>query len=61
MRHTWRWRTVALAADLPAAILADLLGLHVNTAVRWVTYARRDWTGYLAARTAASGKPIQDE
>jgi hypothetical protein len=30
---------------------ADLLGLHVNTAVRWVIYARRDWTDYLAART----------
>ncbi|MGH3192300.1 MAG: hypothetical protein ACRDPY_48345 [Streptosporangiaceae bacterium] len=42
----------ALATDLPAAILADLLGLHVNTAVRWVTYARRDWAGYLAARAA---------
>lgn len=42
----------ALAADLPAAILADLLGLHVNTAVRWVTYARRDWTDYLATRAA---------
>ena len=42
----------ALAADLPAAILADLLGLHVNTAVRWVTYARRDWADYLASRTA---------
>lgn len=42
----------ALAADLPAAILADLLGLHVNTAVRWVTYARRDWTDYLALRAA---------
>ncbi|WP_326812331.1 hypothetical protein OIE62_07425 [Streptomyces scopuliridis] len=41
---------MALAADLPAAILADLLGLHVNTAVRWVTYARRDWAAYLAAR-----------
>jgi hypothetical protein len=40
----------ALAADLPAAILADLLGMHVNTAVRWVTYARRDWADYLAAR-----------
>jgi hypothetical protein len=45
----------------PAAILAGLLGLHVDAAVRWVTYARRNWTGYLAARTAASGKPIQDE
>ncbi|MEV6871640.1 hypothetical protein [Amycolatopsis sp. NPDC051128] len=48
----------ALAVDLPAAILADLLGLHVNTAVRWVTYARRDWTDYLAAR-AAEPQPDQ--
>jgi hypothetical protein len=39
----------ALASDLPAAVLADFLGLHVNTAVRWVTYARKDWTDYLAA------------
>jgi hypothetical protein len=42
----------ALAADLPAAIMADLLGMHVNTAVRWVTYARRDWAAYLAIRAA---------
>jgi hypothetical protein len=42
----------ALAADLPAAVLADFLGIHVNTAVRWVTYARQDWTAYLAARDA---------
>jgi nitroreductase len=32
----------ALASDLPAAVLADFLGIHVNTAVRWVTYARKD-------------------
>jgi hypothetical protein len=51
----------ALAADLPAAILADLLGMHVTTAVRWVTYARRDWTDYLAARAADSSKPRQDD
>jgi hypothetical protein len=51
----------ALAADLPAAILADLLGLHVNTAVRWVTYARRDWTDYLADRAAEHGKPQRNE
>jgi hypothetical protein len=42
----------ALAADLPAAVLADFLGIHINTAVRWVTYARKDWTAYLAARDA---------
>jgi hypothetical protein len=40
----------ALASDLPAAVLADFLGVHVNTAVRWVTYARQDWAAYLAAR-----------
>jgi len=30
--------------------MADLLAMHVSTAVRWVTYARRDWAAYLAAR-----------
>lgn len=42
----------ALAADLPAPVIADFLGIHVNTAVRWVTYARQDWTAYLAVRDA---------
>ena len=42
----------ALACDLPAAVLADFLGIHVNTAVRWVAYARQDWAAYLAARDA---------
>jgi hypothetical protein len=51
----------ALAADLPAAVLADLLGLHVNTAVRWVTYARRDWADYLALRAAEHSTPQRDE
>jgi hypothetical protein len=40
---------------------AGLLGLHVNTAVRWVIYARRDWTDCLAARTIGRGKPKRDE
>jgi hypothetical protein len=35
-----------------AALAADLLGMHINTAVRWVTYARRDWADYLSARAA---------
>lgn len=41
---------VALVADIPPPILADLLGLHINTAVRWAGIARRDWTDYLVAR-----------
>jgi hypothetical protein len=43
---------MALASDLPAAIMADLLGMHINTAIRWVNLAGRDWADYLAARAA---------
>ena len=45
---------INLAADLPAAVLADLLGMHINTAVRWVKRARRDWASYLGARAEAT-------
>jgi hypothetical protein len=41
---------VALVEEIPPAVLADLLGIHINTAVRWADIARRDWTHYLAAR-----------
>ncbi|MEU4239693.1 hypothetical protein [Actinoplanes sp. NPDC026619] len=34
---------INLAADLPAPILANLLGPHIATAVRWTKYACRDW------------------
>jgi hypothetical protein len=44
----------ALAADLPAAVLADLLDININTAITWSTYAQTDWTAYLAARTRRS-------
>jgi hypothetical protein len=47
---------ISLAADLPAAVLADLLGLHINTAVRWVKRARRDWASCMAARAEATRK-----
>lgn len=39
-----------LAADLPAPILADVTGLHINTATRWSHLARRDAAAYIAAR-----------
>lgn len=44
---------ISLAADLPAPILADLLGLHINTAVRWVRRSKRDWTSYVETRADA--------
>jgi len=37
-----------LAARLPAAFLADLLGLHPTTAVRWVRDTGADWSTYAA-------------
>ena len=44
---------IDLAAQLPAAVLADLLNLHPTTAVRWMREAGGDWTRYAAelART----------
>ncbi|MDQ6949666.1 MAG: hypothetical protein M3256_26320, partial [Actinomycetota bacterium] len=39
-----------LAAELGPRFLADLLGMHPGTAVRWVRAANGDWSGYAAAR-----------
>jgi len=43
---------VALAVDLPAPVLADLLGIFIGAATRWSALAARDHADYLAARTA---------
>ena len=37
-----------LAGQLPAAVLADLLGIHATTAVHWVREAGGDWSNYAA-------------
>jgi hypothetical protein len=42
----------AWAADLPAPVLADVLGLNVSTAEAWAQRTRRDWTAYIAQRAA---------
>ena len=47
---------LALIEDLPAPIMADILGLHIHTAERWADIAKRDWTGYLAARVVDQGR-----
>lgn len=41
---------ISLAGDLPVPILADVLGLHTNTAERWAHLAKSDWTAYIAER-----------
>jgi hypothetical protein len=42
---------ISLAADLPAAVLADLIGMNPQTAVKWSRLSQSDWTSYLNART----------
>ena len=44
---------IDLAAQLPAAVLADCLNLSPGTAVRWMHQAGADWNRYAAdiART----------
>lgn len=44
-------RTAALmqlATELPAAVIAKMLGLHIKVAVEWQKAASGDWTGYAA-------------
>jgi hypothetical protein len=45
---------VAMTADIPAAVLADLLGIAPKTADRWANAVNTDWTYYLAARDQTS-------
>lgn len=52
-----------LAGEIPAAILSDLVGVHVTTATAWAEIAGRPWADYplmrsqVTARTMASASP----
>jgi len=48
-----------LADELPAAVLAALLGISVDTAGRWGALVKRDWTGYIAERDGQPSGPQQ--
>ena len=37
-----------LATDLPAAVLASMLGIHISVAVAWQRASAGDWTAYAA-------------
>lgn len=41
---------LALAADLPAPVLAELIDVDITTASRWSLYAARDWSSYVSQR-----------
>ncbi|MFD7400799.1 hypothetical protein [Streptomyces virginiae] len=52
---------IQLAEELPPAVLAPLLGLHVITALQWRRRAATDWTTYLQARQQAIGRHHQNK
>ena len=37
-----------LATELPAAVLARMLGIHITVAVQWQRSSAGDWTSYAA-------------
>jgi hypothetical protein len=41
-----------LAGEIPAAILADIVGVHINTATAWAEIAGRPWGDYPGLREA---------
>ena len=49
---------LALAAELPASVLADLTGISVGTAERRSQWAKRDWAAYVGQRTADDRRGI---
>ena len=44
-----------LGAELPSLVLADLLGIHINTAERWCAAAGARWTTYAAMERGRRG------
>jgi hypothetical protein len=53
-----------LATELPAAVIARMLGMHIKVAVEWQRAASGDWTEYAAdysRRADGAAKPANDE
>jgi hypothetical protein len=44
-----------LATDLPAAVLARLLGIHITVAVAWQPASAGDWAAYAAEISRRKG------
>jgi hypothetical protein len=50
---------LALAAELPAAILAKTLGIHIKGAIQWQKIAAGDWAAYPADISQRSSRTHQ--
>jgi hypothetical protein len=51
----------SLAAELPAALLARLLGIHISVAVAWQRASSGDWTTYAADYSRRQRAPKDDD
>ena len=49
-----------LARTVPAAVLADLLGIHTTTAADWAHAACGDWSGYAAEIAQTRAQLLRD-
>jgi len=50
-----------LATDLPAAILVNMLGIHISVAVQWQRASAGDWTACAAdvSRRTSTPSPVE--
>jgi hypothetical protein len=58
--HCGQSRSAALfqlATDLPAALLAKMLGIHIAVAVTWQRASAGDWTSYAAEVSRRTAQP----
>jgi hypothetical protein len=44
---------LALASDVPAAVISTQFGLHASTTSGWAKFSQRDWSAYTATRLTA--------
>jgi len=47
-----------LGAELPAAVLADMLGMHIVTADQWTRDAGAGWNGYVPAHLSREAEDV---
>ena len=48
-----------LAATIPPAVFASLIGISISAATKWAEYAGTNWTTYAAIRGTATARPRQ--
>jgi hypothetical protein len=56
-RLSWNTALFTLASEIPAAILAKMLGIHVSVAIQWQQASGGDWMAYAAdvAKRSSTG------